>query len=583
MVQERAQRRLAAILAADIAGYSRLMGRDEEGTLARLKTLRQSLVDPKVEQHRGRIVKTTGDGTLVEFASAVDAVRCALEIQRAMADRNAGVADDHRIEFRIGINVGDIISDEGDIYGDGVNVAARLETLATPGAICLSDNVYQHIKGKLTLNLDDLGDQQLKNIAQPVHAYRVHIGEPEAKIMPALPDRPSIAVLPFSVMQGAADDEAFADGLTEDIITALSRIKALFVIARNSSFTYKGRAVDIRQVGRDLGIRYALEGSIRRSGDRLRVTAQLVEATSGNHIWAEKYDRPVSDIFDLQDDLTRSVVASTQAQIDIEEGVRAERTERPDVNVWLLVKRSWGRTYHLTPEALAEARGLAERALELAPESGLAHEVMGVVLVHQVFMRTVGDARATLAQARDAAVKALRLEGSTEYAYWALGMVQFTAREPGQAILSFRQGLEVNPNCALIHASIGNSLALMGRADESIAATELAMRINPRDPSIFFRHQALADAYFVKGDFEKMVEWAAKGIVLKPDYFGCHLRVVSGLGLLGRLNEAQIAIQRYVKDVPDEIRSRVLASGGFVRDEDSARFSEGLEKAGLPR
>ena len=518
---------------------------------------------------------------LVEFASAVDAVRCAMEIQRATAERNTAILEDRRIEFRIGINVGDIIIDEGDIYGDGVNIAARVELLASPGAICLSENAYQQIKGKLALEVSDLGEQQLKNIARPVRLYSVRFDDAPARPALALPDKPSIAVLPFSVMQGTSDDEAFADGLTEDIITALSRIRGLFVIARSSSFTYKGKAADVRQVGCDLGVRYVMEGSIRRSGDRLRVTAQLVEATTGNHIWAEKYDRPVADIFDVQDDITRSVAASTQTHVVLAEGTHAEHAERPELNVWLLVKRAWRRHYDLTPEALAEARELAERATELAPESGLSHEVLASVLAHQVIMCTVADLPDILAKARDAASKATRLSGSDEYAYWALGLVQFVSGEPDQAILSFRQGLEVNPNCSLIHGTIGTRLALMGRADESIAATEIAMRTNPRDPSIFFRYQALADAHFVKRDFEKMVDWAAKGVVPKPSYFGCHIRVVAGLGLLGRLKEAQAAIQRYLRDVPDHVRSRAHRFA-FVRDEDRALFSEGLKKAGLP-
>ena len=575
------ERRLAAILAADVAGYSRLMGDDEEGTLAALKACRREVIDPKIAEHCGRIVKTTGDGALVAFASAVDAVRCAMEIQRATAERNTAILEDRRIEFRIGINVGDIIVDEGDIYGDGVNIAARVESLASPGAICLSENAYQQIKGKLALEVSDLGEQQLKNIARPVRVYSVRFDDAPARPALGLPDKPSIAVLPFSIMQGTSDDEAFADGLTEDIITALSRIRGLFVIARNSSFTYKGEAADIRQVGRDLGVRYIMEGSIRRSGDRLRVTAQLVEAATGNHIWAEKYDRPVADIFDVQDEITRCVAASTQTQVTLAEGDRAEQAERPQVNVWLLLKRAARRGYDLTPESLAEERELAERALELAPESGLAHRALAKVLVHQVFMHIVANASNTLARARDAAMKAARLEGANEYGYWTLGLVQFTSGEPEQAILSLRQGLEVNPNCSLIHGTIGNYLALMGQADEGIAAIELAMRTNPRDPSIFFRYQGLADAYFVKRDFEKMVEWAAKGVILKPSYYGCHTRLVAGLGLLGRLKEAQGAIHRYLKDVPDEVRSRVHRFG-FVRGEDSALFSEALKKAGLP-
>jgi adenylate cyclase len=586
MAEERLLRRLAAVLSADVVGYSHLMGIDEAGTLARLKVLRREIIDPTIVAHSGRIVKLMGDGSLVEFGSAVDAVMCAIAIQKKVREHSSDRSEANPIRFRIGINVGDIIIDGEDIYGDGVNIAARLEGIAEPGGIFISEDAWRQVRGKVATDFVDVGDHSLKNIAQPVHVYRV-LWLPSSETVVAetrpvipLPDKPSIAVLPFRVLQGTADDEAFADGLTEDIITALSRIRALFVIARNSSFTYKGKSVDTRQICRELGVGYILEGSIRRSGDRLRVTAQLIEAESGNHVWAEKYDRPVSDIFDLQDDLTRSVAASTQVHIALEEGAHVEAAERPDLNVWLLIKRSWRRLHDLTPEALAEARSLAERALGLAPESGLAHEVLSAVLVHQVFMYTDADARATLAKARDEASKAARLEGSSEYAYWALGMVQFSSREPDQAVLTLRHGLEINPNCALLHATVGNYLALMGQADESIAATELSMRINPRDPSIFFRYQALADACFVKRDYERMVAWAAKGVGLKPSYFGCHLRLIVGLALLGRLTEARAAVKRYLRDVPDEIRSRVH-SFGFVRDDDRELFRDGVKIAGL--
>ena len=307
MAEARVERRLAAILAADVAGYSRLMGVDEEGTLAALKACRRELIDPKIAEHRGRMVKTTGDGALVEFASAVDAMRCAMEIQRVMAERNAAIPEDRRIEFRIGINVGDIIIDEGDIYGDGVNIAARVETLASPGAICLSDNAYQQMKGKLALDVSDMGEQQLKNIAQPVRVFKARLDDAPARPALALPDKPSIAILAFQNMSGDAEQEYFADGIAEDIITALSKSRWLFIIARNSSFTFKGQAVDIKQIGRELGVRYVLEGSVRKAGNRVRITGQLIEAATGSHLWAERYDRALEDIFAVQDEITHAM------------------------------------------------------------------------------------------------------------------------------------------------------------------------------------------------------------------------------------------------------------------------------------
>jgi adenylate cyclase len=312
MAGARIERRLAAILAVDVAGYSRLMGADEEGTLVTLKAHRRELIDPKITEHHGRIVKTTGDGALVEFASAVDAVRCAMEIQRAMAERNAAIPEDRRIEFRMGINVGDIIIDDGDIYGDGVNIAARVEPLAGPGAICLSDNAYQQMKGKLTLDVNDMGEQQLKNIAQPVRVYGVRLDSTSRRQVLALPDKPSIAVLPFENMSGDPEQGYFVDGMAEDIITALSRMRWLFVIARNSSFTYKGRAVDVKQVGRELGVRYVLEGSVRKAANRVRITGQLIDTATGAHLWADRFDGALEDVFDLQDQITTNVVGGTR-------------------------------------------------------------------------------------------------------------------------------------------------------------------------------------------------------------------------------------------------------------------------------
>ena len=324
MTGERVERRLAVVLAADVAGYSRLMGSDEEGTLSRLKAVRKSLVDPAIALHRGRIVKTTGDGMLVEFASAVDAARCGAEVQRGMAARNANTPEEIRIEFRIGIHLGDIMFDNDDIFGDGVNIAARLEGIAEPGGICISDDAQRQIRGKVDIAFEDMGLQTLKNIAEPMRAWRMKLdGNPaSAAAQPlALPDKPSIAVLPFQNMSGDAEQEYFADGIVEDIITGLSQFKSLFVIARNSSFTYKGKAVDIKQVGRELGVRYVLEGSVRRAGGRVRLTAQLIEAAQNNHLWAEKLDGDLSDIFALQDTLTMKIVSSVsnrleQAEID---------------------------------------------------------------------------------------------------------------------------------------------------------------------------------------------------------------------------------------------------------------------------
>jgi adenylate cyclase len=358
LATERVERRLAAVLAADVAGYSRLMGADEEGTLARLKALRRELADPKIKEHRGRIVKTTGDGLLIEFASVVDAVRCAVEVQREMAERNADVPPDDRIEFRMGINLGDIIKDRRDIYGDGVNVAARLEALAEPGGICVSRVVRDQVRDKLAFSFEDMGEQQVKNIARPIRVHRILLGEKPGRSEPAasaaansplaLPDKPSIAVLPFQNMSGDPEQEYFTDGMVEEIITALSRIRWLFVIARNSSFTYKGRAIDVKQVGRELGVRYVLEGSVRKSGSRVRITAQLIETTAGAHLWADRFDGSLEDVFELQDKVASSVAGVIEPTLQVAEIRRLADRPTGDMTAYDLYLRAL--SHHFTWE-----------------------------------------------------------------------------------------------------------------------------------------------------------------------------------------------------------------------------------------
>jgi adenylate cyclase len=447
MAKARVERRLAAILAADVAGYSRLMGVDEEGTLASLKTCRRELVDPKIVEHRGRIVKTTGDGALVEFASAVDAVRCAMEIQRAMAERNAAIPEDRRIEFRIGINVGDIITDEGDIYGDGVNIAARVETLASPGAICLSDNAYQQVKGKLALEVSEMGDQPLKNITQLVRVYGVKLdGAPGAPVL-VLPDKPSIAVLPFTNMSGGPEQEYFVDGIVEDIITGLSRIKWLFVIARNSTFTYKGRAVDVKQVGRELGVRYVLEGSMRKVADRVRITAQLIDTATGAHVWAERYDRKSDDIFALQDEITLSVVGAIEPSLRLAEVERAKRKRPDSLDAYDLVLRAIPDVYSRMPEPSKKALVLLERALALDPNYALAH-ACAAECHHSIFLRdgmheenraaAVRHAQVAITHGQDDAL-ALTLAG------FCVGM---EGHDRAAAFAAFEAALAVSPSPA---------------------------------------------------------------------------------------------------------------------------------------
>src|SRR5580700_4093198 len=392
---ERVDRRLAAVLAADVAGYSRLMGLDEERTLANLKSFRKTLVDPSIAAHRGRIVKTTGDGMLVEFASAVDAARCAVEVQRGMAAQNADVPQDVRIEFRIGIHVGDIIFDDNDIFGDGVNIAARLEGIAEPGGICVSDDAHRQIRGKVDTAFEDMGPQNLKNIVEPMRAWRLRMnagGSAAAPIEPpvestqalALPDKPSIAVLPFQNMSGDPEQEYFADGMVEEIITALSRFKWLFVIARNSSFTFKGRAVDIKEVGRTLGVRYVLEGSVRKASGKVRIAGQLIDAITGAHIWADRFERDLTDVFALQDEVTVAVVSAIQPKLLQTEIAMATRRRPKNLSAYDLFLRAIQQFYLTTREGDAEAIRLAHRALELDPRSGLVAALAAVCHMQNV-------------------------------------------------------------------------------------------------------------------------------------------------------------------------------------------------------
>jgi TolB-like protein/class 3 adenylate cyclase len=417
---ERVERRLAAILAADVAGYSRLMGANEEGTLVQLKTVRKALVDPTIAKHRGRIVKTTGDGMLVEFASAVDAVRGAVEVQRSMAEQNASLPQDQRIEFRIGIHVGDIIIDDNDIFGDGVNVVARLEGIAEPGGICVSNDAYRQVRGKVEIVCDDMGPQPLKNIAEPMQVWRVRlIGQNyptgqsgstanERQALP-LPDKPSIAVLPFQNMSGDPEQEYFADGVVEDIITALSRFKSLFVIARNSSFTYKGKAVDIKQVGHELGVRYVLEGSVRKAAGKVRITGQLIDAATGSHLWADKIDGSLEDIFDLQDQVTARVVGAIAPKLDNAEIERASRKPIENLDAYDCVLRGKAFARYAGHEENNEALRFFYRAIELDPRMASA---CGLAADRYVVRKTNGwfiDKERDYAEARSLAERAVFL------------------------------------------------------------------------------------------------------------------------------------------------------------------------------
>jgi adenylate cyclase len=586
--EPRTARRLAAILAADVAGYSRLMGADEEGTLVALKAHRRELVDPLIAQHQGRIVKSTGDGLLIEFASIVDAVRCAVVLQQGMKDRNANLDESQCIRFRIGINVGDVIVDEGDIFGDGVNVAARLEALAEPGEICVSATVREHVGEKLPIGFADLGEHIVKNIARPVHVYRIDtrvVPETAAQSTPesamlTLPDRPSIAVLPFQNMSGDPEQEYFSDGMVEDIITGLSRIKWLFVIARNSSFTYKGKSVDVKQVGRELGVRYILEGSVRRASNRVRVTGQVVEAETGRHVWAERYDRTLEDIFALQDELTTSVVAAIEPSLRQAEVERVKRKRPDNLDAYDLVLRAIPDVYTAMPEGASKALPLLESARKLEPDYAAAHGF--AAWCHEIlFVRggaheedrlgAIRSAHAAIAHGRDDAT-ALALGG------FALGLV---AHDREAARRAFEAALTLSPSCSLAYAFGSVVMAIGGDADRGIDWGERALRLSPFDAINYGPCFAITLGHFQRGDYEAAAHAASKCFQANPNFSFAHMLLAATHAKLGRIDAARQAAARVLQLEPGySIKGMCAAADWHALIAEP--LSEVLRKAGLP-
>ena len=580
MAEERIVRRLAAILAADVVGYSRLMGADEEGTLAALKACRRELLDPKIAEYQGRIVKTTGDGALVEFASVVDAVRCALDIQRATTARNADISNDRRIEFRIGVNVGDIIIDENDIYGDGVNIAARIEPLAEPGAVCLSDNAYQQIKGKLSLDVTDMGERQLKNIAQPVRVYGVRPDGAASRTALSLPDKPSIAVLPFQNMSGDPEQDYFADGMVDDIITGLSRIKWLFVIARNSTFTYKGRAVDVKQIGRELGVRYVLEGSVRKAADRVRITGQLIDTATGAHVWADRYDRKYDDIFALQDEITLCVIGAIEPSLRLAEVERAKRKRPDSLDAYDLVLQALPGVYSRMPEQSRKALPLLERALALDPNYALAHGC-AAECHHTIFLRggmsqenrtaSIRHAEAAIAHGQDDAL-------ALTFAGFVIGMDK---HDRAAAYAAFEAALAVSSSTALTYILGSVILAFAEEAERAIEWAERGLRLSPLDPWRSSAFISLALGHFQSARYHEAAAAARKGVQASPGFSITSMVLAATLAKLGQIEEAKAAAARVLQLQPGFHFGRLLA-GVNCAPGLAAALSEALRAAGLP-
>jgi len=573
---EKAERRLAAILAADVVGYSKLMGDDETGTLAALRELRRDLLAPAVQQHRGNLIKSMGDGWLVEFPSAADGVACALQLQEVLSGHAS-------IKLRVGLHVGDVTFEDEDIFGDGVNVAARLQELAEPGAVVISDMAWRSIDGKQSADFADLGTQDLKNIANPVTAYGwgMTAVATAATVLP-LPDKPSIAVLPFNNMSGDPEQEYFSDGISEDIITGLSKIPHLFVIARNSTFSYKGKPVTVTEVARELGVHYVLEGSVRKAGNRLRITAQLIDGIGGDHIWAEKYDRNLEDIFDLQDEITLNVITSTRVPILSNTAMKTEKRSATDLSIWDLIVRAGHFLHQFTPEGIAEARRLAGEILERDPESAVAMMMIANYLSHEAFLGYSNDPMQSLRTALDIVKRSLEIFEGDAQAHWVKGNLDmYFLHQPEVALDEYRRSLELNPNHHLALANLGVAEAFIGDPDKGIGCIERSLRANPRDPAIFFRFGELAICHFIAGRYEEAVKMGDKGLMHRSSYKSAHLIKAICQAHLGQIEAAHETLAIW-RDLSPNATIATVYKPPFRKPEDLERYCEGLRLAGLP-
>ena len=588
-------RKLAAILAADVVGFSRLAGADEDRTLARLRALRSDLIEPTISVHNGRIVKRTGDGVLVEFRSVVDAVRCAIEIQDGMIERNAGLPPERRIEFRIGVHLGDVVEEsDGDLMGDGVNIAARLEGIAAAGAICLSEDAYRQVKARLNLEVSDLGATHLKNISEPIRVYSLTIGGAAvAKLptggspasvektvaRPAFPIKPSIAVLAFQNMSGDAEQEYFSDGISEDVITDLSKLSELHVIARNSSFVYKHQAVSIPAVARDLGVRYVLEGSVRKAGNRVRVTAQLIDSTSGGHVWAERFDRELTDIFAVQDELTREIVSALEINLRDAERKRlgVEQTSSPEAyDCFLRGRELW---YRQTKDSNVLALETLTRAVELDPNFAPAHAFLAIAHVRDYLNQWSASPSLSLERGLQSAQRAANANGNDPHALWAIGSAHLWLRRFDEAERQLEKATLLNPNFSLAHVILGLVRHYAGKSEESLECFDRAISLDPY-ADVFLHFQA--QAYFQLGKYERTIEVLRRRISRNPDTDISRALLAASYGYLDRAQEARAEWCELLRINPGyslEHRRRVLP---YKNPQDFEHFVEGLRRAGLP-
>jgi adenylate cyclase len=588
---EPVERRLAAVLAADVAGYSRLMGRDEERTLANLKSSRKTLFDPAIAAHRGRIVKTTGDGMLVEFASAVDAARCAVEVQRSMAAQNADVPQDLRIEFRIGIHVGDIIIDDNDIFGDGVNIAARLEGIAEPGGICISDDAHRQIRGKIDIAFDDIGEQTLKNIVEPMRAWHIRLAGEAAPVRSspppirvqdlALPDKPSIVVLPFDNMSAEAGQDYLADGIVEAITAALSCIRSFFVIARSSAFTYKGRATNARDIGKELGVAYLLEGSVQKAGNRLRIIVQLIETEGGAHVWSSRFDGAIEDFFDLEDRITEQVAGALQPSIRIAEIERSRRKRPQDLGSYDFTMRAMPHVWALEKDESVKALELLEKALAIDPQYPLALSLAGWCHAQRSVYNWADDIAGSQVMARTLAERAAAMSGDDPIILAVLGAVHTFVHNHGTARVLLERAVTLDPNAAWAWSRLGWLENYADQPQKAIRNFERALRLSPIDPMNFNNYVGIGSAHEISQEYNEAAALYRRALEERPNASWIYRNLAAALSGAGRVEEAKQAFADLMRSYPDLTVSKFKQAMVFsapVLD----RMAENLRKLGLP-
>jgi adenylate cyclase len=583
MAEERLQRRLAAILSADVVGYSRLMGLDEAGTLLRLNALRRELIDPTITAHSGRIVKLMGDGALVEFASAVDAVTCAIEIQKRLREHDAAGSKANPIQFRIGINVGDIIIEGEDILGDGVNIASRIEGIAEPGGISISEDTWRQVQGKVAANFIDAGEQTLKNIARPLRVYRLDQAPAAASAaprrMPAQSDKPSIAVLAFNNMSGDPEQEYFSDGISEDIITDLSKVSELCVIARNSTFTYKGKSVDVKQVGRELGVSYVLEGSVRKAGNRVRVTGQLIDVASGGHVWADRFDRDLTDIFAVQDELTREIIAALKLKLTSEQKGRLSRKTTIDVEAYNLFLRGREQALLQTKSSNVEARALLERAVAISPDFAAAYAYIAFTCLNDYVIGKGEAAEQSLRTSLELATRAVAMDGDDPYSHFVLSAISIWRRNYETARAEVQCCLALAPSSTEGLLQLANLHYYEGNPSAALDTLNAYMRLDPLYPGLALHF--VAQAQHSLGQYEAAVQTLKRRLERDPKSETGYALLASCYGHLGQIDESRSAWAQVMTIAPDFSVERRWGILPFKNPAGYAHRVEGLRKAGL--